>query len=67
MDNSAVTQGGSMGNPSFSSQMNDIQNAVHDMAVGSPNTSLTGPAGIPGRLSEAVGEAANGILRACGK
>ena len=66
MDNSCVTQGGSMGNPAFSSQMNDVQDAVHEIAEGCPNTSLTGPAGVPTRLAEAVGAAANAIMEACG-
>jgi hypothetical protein len=66
MDNSCVTQGGSMGNPAFSSQMDDVEDAVHDIATGCPNTSLTGPAGVPARLSEAVGAAANGVMGACG-
>jgi RHS repeat-associated protein len=66
MDNSCVTQGGSIGNPAFSSQMNDVQDAVHEIAEGCPNTSLTGPAGVPARLAEAVGAAANAIMKACG-
>ena len=39
---------------------------VYHIATGCPITSLTGPAGVSGRLAEAVGTAANAVMGACG-